>query len=159
LWDLTDPLKSLWWISQIWRLFELKRSRFWISPFITLLYLPLSKSTSPKALLGAIQITRDTLRGAGALGQPKCHMSFLSTYFWTKFYHKKVLKNYVFSKMMIVTSHRGGDPEPVSPNDTWVRGSNIGQKSVTNYLNGPLSHFVNWIGIGLVISGIGFGII
>ncbi len=31
--------------------------------------------------------------------------------------------------------------ESVSPNDTWVRGSKIGQKSVTYYLNGPLHLF------------------
>jgi hypothetical protein len=34
----------------------------------------------------------------------------------------------------------GGGSEPVSPNDTWGRGgSKIGQKSVTYYLNGPIS--------------------
>ncbi len=32
-------------------------------------------------------------------------------------------------------------PEPVSPNDTCGMGSKIGQKSVTYYLNGPLTRF------------------
>jgi len=59
------------------------------------------------------------------------HLIFLSIFklnFTAKF----------FKKPYCHVTLGGGGSEPVSPNETGIGGSKIGQKSVTYYLNGPL---------------------
>ncbi len=52
------------------------------------------------------------------------------------------------SKKIFHDTPRGGGEGsvPVSPNDTMGRGSKIGQKSVTYYLNGPLKLELTFLG-------------
>jgi len=85
---------------------------------------------------GAIKIIRDILRGGcdrveGGVNQND------TSHFLSIFELNFTTKSYVFSKIIIVTSHQGGGPHQCHQMSHGEGGSKIGQKSVTYFLNGP----------------------